>query len=101
MKTNRYIKAVYLDDRLRVTSDVPAQHYYIPAHEIVNLNVRFPTVDPSKDEEFEAFLDSLLKSVDAPQGTTFTFEPPKAPDTPFKPIDSASPADPEVGAPSG
>ncbi|UWZ85270.1 hypothetical protein [Occallatibacter riparius] len=81
---------------------IPGSNFYIPAENIVNLNVRFPTIDPSKDEEFESFLKELLKSSDAPVGTTFSFDspdvssdhPPDPPKDPEQPID-----DPEGGPP--
>jgi len=53
---------------------IPGSNFYIPAEKISNLNVRFPQLD----EDFQAFINQLLSEIDAPSGTTATFDAPDA-----------------------
>lgn len=52
---------------------IPGSNFYIAAERISNLNVRFPQLD----EDFQIFIKQLLNEIDAPTGTTATFEAPK------------------------
>jgi hypothetical protein len=49
---------------------IPGSNFYVPAGKISNLNVRFPQLA----EDFQIFINELLNDLDAPTGTTATFE---------------------------
>jgi hypothetical protein len=57
-------------------TEIPGSNFYIPADRMTNLNIHFPAEDPRKDEQFEEFLQQLLKAADMPEGTTATFDDP-------------------------
>jgi hypothetical protein len=57
-------------------AEIPGSNFYILADKMTNLNIHFPTEDPLKDAQFEAFLNQFLKAPDVPAGTTVTFDAP-------------------------
>ncbi|MGA8087444.1 MAG: hypothetical protein WCA10_09070 [Terracidiphilus sp.] len=59
-------------DKEKFWREIPGSNFYIPADKLSNLNVHFPTEDPRKDKQFDAFLDDLLKAL--PAGTTASFD---------------------------
>ncbi len=72
--------------------EIPGSNFYIPADRITNLNVHFPTENPLKDKQFEAFLEELLKTL--PAGTTASFDAEKALDDPPENASNAGEAKP-------
>jgi hypothetical protein len=64
---------------------IPGDNFYIPASQISNLNIHFPSENPLEDKELAEYLSNLLGATDLPLGVTYAFDKSTSPNTAISP----------------